>query len=332
MEIAPLIYSRTGECDYNSKFAVRPKSFTEIQWARNKILAAMRNIGRFNGIRRIVASKNGVCIAGIVCTMKYFVNNCLTGAEKDAAQLYSHIRGTLYGVFLGYTFKGSAKEIPDVIDSDLWQWFSKYLVPEWEKKSARTVEVDYFNWKSKPAPKINCGVEFYDSAAVDEEKILKIFDEYLARALTEEVAFCSNVENIQAVEDGIYTAVTTSAGNIAKLKENAEKKRREHEERELRKQEEQERQKRLAEAEKKTSKSLPTDNSVPSTNQKQQNKSTTRQEQQSEPTSGKFTWIILLIILIMIGTIVYWWTNKQENDSESRLSLENHIQLLWIFT
>ena len=171
MEVAPLIHSRTGQCDYNSKFAVRPKGFSEIQWARSKILAATRNIDRFNGIRRIVAAKNGICIAGIVCTMKYFVNNCLTCSERDAAQPYVDVHGRLYGVFLGYTFKGSANEVPDVNYSDLWQWFSKYLVPEWEKKSARTVEVDYFNWnKVKLAPKINRGVEFYDSAAVDEEK------------------------------------------------------------------------------------------------------------------------------------------------------------------
>ena len=144
MKIAPLIHSRTGQCDYNSKFAVRPNDFSEIQWARSKILSATRNISRFNVIRRIVAAKNGVCIAGIVCTMKCFVNNCLTGADKDAAQSYIDVHGRLYGVFLGYAFKGNANEIPDVNYSDLWQWFKKYLVPEWEKKSARTVEVDYF--------------------------------------------------------------------------------------------------------------------------------------------------------------------------------------------
>ena len=39
MKIAPFIHSRTGQCDYNSKFAVRPNGFSEIQWARSKILA-----------------------------------------------------------------------------------------------------------------------------------------------------------------------------------------------------------------------------------------------------------------------------------------------------
>ena len=323
MEVAPLIFSRTGQCDYNSKFAVRPKEFSEIQWARSKILAATRNISRFNGIRRIVAAKNGICIAGIVCTMKYFVNNCLPNAEKEDAQPYSHIRGTLYGVFLGYSFKGNANEIPDVNYSDLWQWFKEYLAPEWEKKSARTVEVDYFTWdRVKSAHVTNHGTEFYDSAAINEENL---FEEYLSRALTEEVAFCSNVENIQAVEDGIYTAVTTSASNVDKLKASMERKRREREEQIRREKEEREKQKKLAEQEKKTSKSSPTNNSP------EQIRNTapppTDKEQKSEPTNQNSIWLISLILLIILGAIVYWWTNKQENDSESHLSLKNHTQL-----
>lgn len=305
MKIAPLIHSRTGQCDYNSKFAVRPNDFSEIQWARSKILAATRNIDRFNGIRRIVAAKNGVCIAGIVCTMKYFVNNCLTGADKDAAQPYIDVHGRLYGVFLGYAFKGNANEIPDVNYSDLWQWFKEYLAPEWEKKSARTVEVDYFTWdRVKSAHVTNHGTEFYDSAAINEENL---FEEYLSRALTEEVAFCSNVENIQAVEDGIYTAVTTSASNIEKLKANLEIKRCEQ---------------------KKTSKSSPTNNSPDQI--RNTSPTSSDKKQQYESTNRNAMWLISLILLIILGAIAYWWTNKQENDSESHLSLKNHTQLLFL--
>lgn len=324
MEVAPLIHSRTGQCDYNPKFAVRPKDFSEIQWARSKILAATRNIDRFNGIRRIVAAKNGVCIAGIVCTMKYFINNRLTDAEKDAAQPYVDVHGRLYGVFLGYAFKGNGNEIPIITDSDLWQWFKEYLVPEWEKKSARTVEVDYFSWdKVKPANVTNHGTEeFYDSATTNDEKL---FDEYLSRALREDVAFCSNVENIQAVEDEIYTAVTTSASNVDKLKAKMERKRREREEQIRRKKEESERQKKLSEQEKKTSKSSPTNNS--SDQIRNTAPTTTDKEQKFEPTNQNSIWLISLILLIILGAIAYWWTHKQENDLESHLSLENHTQL-----
>ncbi|MBR4904833.1 MAG: hypothetical protein IKZ53_09190, partial [Selenomonadaceae bacterium] len=59
--------------------------------------------------------------------------------------------------------------------SDLWQWFKEYLVPEWEKNSARTVEVDYLSWdKVKAAYITNHSTEFYDSAIFDDEEL---FDE-----------------------------------------------------------------------------------------------------------------------------------------------------------
>ena len=323
MEVAPLIHSRTGQCDYNSKFAVRPNGFSEIQWARSKILAATRNIDRFNGIRRIVAAKNGVCIAGIVCTMKYFVNNCLTGADKDAAQPYIDVHGRLYGVFLGYAFKGNANEIPNVNYSDLWQWFSKYLVPEWEKKSARTVEVDYFTWdKVRPTHVTNHGTEFYDSAAFNEESL---FEEYLSRALTEEVAFCSNVENIQAVEDGIYTAVTTSASNVDKLKASMERKRREREEQIRRAKDEQERQRKLAEKEKKTSKSVPQEQFNNSTPPNPTEHINIHQTPQSTPNILKLLLIILLAGSIVFVVIKFFTTQNEEDDSELNSLLENRL-------
>lgn len=323
MEVASLIHSRTGQCDYNSKFAVRPNGFSEIQWARSKILAATRNIDRFNGIRRIVAAKNDVCIAGIVCTMKYFVNNCLTGEDKDAAQPYVDVHGRLYGVFIGYAFKGNANEIPIVTYSDLWQWFSKYLIPEWEKKSARTVEVDYFSWsKVKPAHVTNHGTEFYDSAAINEESL---FEEYLARALTEEVAFCSNVENIQAVEDEIYTAVTTSASNVDKLKANMEKKSREREEQIRHAKEEQERQRKPAEKEKKTSKSVPQEQFDNPTPPKPTEHTNTHQKPQSTPNVLNFLLVILLGGLILFVVTKFFTTQNEEDDSKFNSLLEKRL-------
>ena len=311
MKIAPLIHSRTGECDYNSKFAVRPTnfSFDSISWARSKILAATRNIDRLNGIRRLVAAKNGVCIAGIVCTMKYFVNNCLSGSQQDDAKPYADVQGRLYGVFLGYTFKSNGNEIPVVTNADLWQWFEKYLVPEWNKKSAQTVPVDYFDWDNvAPA----CAVEtsptdkyfdaqLYDAAKFDDEKL---FREYLSKALTstKEITFCSNVDKIQPVEDGIYTAVTTSAKNIAALKNHAQ--------------------------EKKTTESAPQKKSDAPTSSKPATPATVSKQPQSTPTNGNLLLLTLLIALILFLAIIFFTTSERENDSEqnSSLKMETHLK------
>lgn len=219
MEVFPLIHSRTGECDYSPQLAVRPKIFNDanISWARSKILPATRNIGSFDGIRRVVASDGKICIAGVVCTMKYFVNNCLNDDEQQAAQPYIDVQGRKYGVFLGYAFKGDA---PAVSYSELWQWFNKYLAGEWNRKSFKGVESVAEDCASLSGtknftPSAECfSAQIYDAEQFDDKEL---FDMYLFETAKRNVAFCSNVENIQRVEEGVYNAVTTSAGNIAKL-------------------------------------------------------------------------------------------------------------------
>ena len=300
MKIAPLIHSRTGECDYNSKFAVRPMNFSadSISWARSKILAATRNIDRLNGIRRLVATKDGVCIAGIVCTMKYFINNCLSSENKNDAKIYADVQGRLYGVFLGYVFKSNGNEIPVVTESDLWQWFEKYLAPEWNRKSAQTVEVDYFDWDNvaparageTPPTDRYFDVQLYDAAKFDDENL---FREYLSEALTatNEIAFCSNVDKIQPVEEGIYTAITTSAKNIAALKNHA-----------------QEQPQQAVQPEKKTSGLAPQKQSEVPTVSKPTNPATVHKQSQLTPTNGKFLSPTLLIGLISILAIIFFMT------------------------
>lgn len=300
MKIAPLIHSRTGECDYNSKFAVRPKNFSSdsISWARSKILAATRNIDRLNGVRRLAAAKDGVCIAGIVCTMKYFINNCLSGSQQNDAKPYADVQGRLYGVFIGYAFKSKGNEIPVVTNADLWQWFEKYLVPEWNRKSAQTVEVDYFDWDNVASARVGetsptdryFDVRLYDAANFDNEKL---FREYLSEALTStnEIAFCSNVDKIQPVEEGIYTAVTTSAKNITALKNHA-----------------QEQPQQAVQPEKKTSGLAPQKQSEVPTVSKPTNPPTVHKQSQSTPTNGKSLSPTLLIGLIVIVAIIFFMT------------------------
>lgn len=294
MKVYPLIHSRTGACDYIGNFAVRPPSFndTEIKWARSKILPATRNIGQFNGIRRVVASKGAICIAGVVCTMKYFVNNCLSGEDKNSAEPYASIQGTKYGVFLGCAFnKGDA---PDLDDKTLWKWFEKYLADKWNKKSFDGVTSEPEDCDSLPradydfSPTEKCfGAEIYDAAAFDDEKLFKM---YLFETANREVSFCSNVENIQRVEEGIYNAVTTSAGNIAALQ-------------------------------KKTSPTPQTTVPTPA------NKiSTPRHPQQSTPKSEKFPWKILLICLIILAAIIFCLT-RPADDSKPNSATSRQVKL-----
>ena len=224
MKIAPLIHSRTFEVDFNSKFAVRPDDFTDadIEWARKVILPSTQDLDVLGDVRLIAASSNGKCIAGVACQLKTF-------AERhglDAAEEYfCDNRGRFIKVFLGYSIRDAAPNtIPDVKPADLWQLFKEYLAPEWKRKAPETVLAPYRDFATKnltPAPskpvQLFFGVGLYEmSPALNAT----LFEAYLALALKQRpLAFCTNLDRIQPIEDRIYQAVTTTANVIDRLKE-----------------------------------------------------------------------------------------------------------------
>lgn len=197
MKIAPLIHSRTLKCDYNMKFAIRPKDFNDslIYWVRSILLTVTSNLDFVNNLRKIVASKGKIKTAGIVCMMKYFVENLLDGDEQNRARNYSRDNANRnFSVFLGYSFKASGNEIPVVIYFDLWKMFERYLVPKWDREIFDTPQIDYkYEVCSKKSSatiaehdkKIK-GVEIYDSSLNTDENW---FENYLARSLREDVFF-----------------------------------------------------------------------------------------------------------------------------------------------
>ena len=137
MEIAPLIHSRTFYCDFSQNFAVRPNDLN-VQWAMNKILPAMRDVDILNGVRCMFATDGKLCIAGVACNFRYFVDNYLSADERTEAANYLHDeRGREVKIFLGYAFKGSG--VPDVSDSKLWQMFKQTLAPKWNNQTVETV-------------------------------------------------------------------------------------------------------------------------------------------------------------------------------------------------
>lgn len=294
MKIAPLIHSRTLKCDYNMKFAVRPKDFNDslIYWARSVILPATGDLDFVNNVRQIVASKGEIKIAGIVCTMKYFVENLLDGDEQNRARNYSRDNANRnFGVFLGYSFK-AGNEIPDVTYSDLWKMFERYLVPKWDWEIFDTPQIDYeYEVRGKKSSttiaervkKIN-GVEIYESNLNADENL---FENYLARSMKEDVVFCSALDQFQPIADGIYTAVTTSASIITRL----------------------ENSRRETNPPKKKQTANPKTTAT-----------TSHKSAKSTATRWKFILTALIIIILMLfAAMGFFMTSKQENDSEQNL-------------
>ena len=291
MEIAPLIHSRTFYCDFNQNFAVRPSDLN-VQWAMNKILPAMRDVDILEGVRRVVATDGKLCIAGVACNFRYFVDNYLSTDERAEAANYLHDeRGRDVKIFLGYAFKGS--DVPDVSDSKLWQMFKQTLAPEWKRESAETVFGKYescgtksVGGKKSPVATIN-GIAIYETDGRGDKSLFE-------QCLAERKNFCSNVDAIKIAESGEFDIIAATRTVINRLQ---------------------------AEAQKKTQPSPPT----------RQNQSTRQQPFQSQRTQNpklssakekksSSTLIIGVIVLAILAAIAFLVMSPQSEESEERNS------------
>ena len=220
MKIAPLIHSRTLHCDFHSNLAVRPQDL-DVQWARGKILSATNNIENVDGIRKIVAYKGEICIAGIGCNFAEFVEKYLPSVKGDAEKYFQDDNGRYLKVFIGYAFKGSS--IPDVSYLDLWKMFEKYFTPEWERKFFETVIAPYDyevseknSVKDIPNGEKVSNINFY----IDETTSDKLVD----YCLTERKNLCTNVDQMKIIDSGEFEIILTSRGLIDRFKSEQEKK------------------------------------------------------------------------------------------------------------
>lgn len=215
MELAPLIYSRTFYCDFNPNFAVRPADLN-VHWAVDKVLPAMRDVDILNGARHMVATDGKICIAGVACIFRYFVENFLSADERTEAEKFLHDeRGREVKIFIGYAFKGNG--IPDVSNSKLWQMFKQTLAPKWNSQTVNTVIAPYESCSVKSVVKRPFDKKFYPS---NERNDLELFEQCIAAHKD----FCSNVDAVKIAEDGNYEIITAPQSVINRLQAEAQKK------------------------------------------------------------------------------------------------------------
>ena len=213
MQIAPLIHSRTKFCDFNPNFAVRPADL-DVSWAMKKVLQSTSDIDILNGARLLTANNGKVGIVGIACKFRYFIENYAPESFDDAKEFFQDERGREIKIFLGYVFKGAG--VPDVPFKNFWQMFKENLAPKWDLQVAETVITSYENCAEKniggkisPVEKIN-GIDFYTGG---NEKNL------LDQCIADKKNFCSNVDQFKIITSGEFNAISTSANNIERYKQ-----------------------------------------------------------------------------------------------------------------
>ena len=85
VRIAPIIYTRTYRCDFNSEFMVRPDTFmdSDIKWVRKNVLDATGAIDGMRGERWLVIDNGTYRIAGLVGFLKDICEKCNLSNEES---------------------------------------------------------------------------------------------------------------------------------------------------------------------------------------------------------------------------------------------------------
>lgn len=228
--IAPLIYARTYQCDFNTGFLVKPDDFfsSDVQWAREKVLSATAEIDLLNGFRWVIAKKENKFIAGIVCFIKDLVKSAqLTDEELKGAQSYfTDDKGRRIYAFIGLSISDNKEPLKtDFSYEYFWNIFKKFVEPVWQAKSIDTIVEQYTEYFSNKIenitkPNILCeeinNVKYYEQNP-KTDKLL--FDYYLQKAVNMNINFCSNIEDINVLKRQKFSIVTTKQNNIERLRE-----------------------------------------------------------------------------------------------------------------
>jgi len=105
LRVAPLIHTRTYNCDFNSEFLIRPDVFMDIdiKWARKIVLGATAAIDGLQGVRWVIADNGKYRIAGIVGVLKTICSKCKLSEElqQKSKELFCDDKGRLVYAFIG---------------------------------------------------------------------------------------------------------------------------------------------------------------------------------------------------------------------------------------
>lgn len=213
MQVAPLIFSRMLYVDFNQNFSVRPSDL-DTAWARSKINPSIRDVENLQGkIRRVVAAKNNICIAGISGNIEDIVKNISETLQADTEKFFRDFKGRKIKCFIGCVFKGEG--VPAVSDKDLWNFFKGNMSKIWERETSETIPVDYKNFETESAVIQPEGSEKISNVICygggNDEKIWKW-------CIAQKLDFCSNVNQYDIFKDGKYKVIAASQNVINRLK------------------------------------------------------------------------------------------------------------------
>ncbi|PTL28974.1 hypothetical protein C7122_03710 [Lachnospiraceae bacterium oral taxon 096] len=217
MKVAPIIHSRTLNCDFNAEFLVRPERFNSdnIKWARENILKATEDIDSLQGFRWLIVDNGKYRLAGVVGFLEDIC--CEAKGEKGKFEkFFLDNRGRRTFAFVGVVIdKEDNNEYGDIDISTLWEVYVKEVENIWEKKHQGSESSKFKEIQVNSDSVAKSDIEKYLEAnsKLDKEEFARL----MCDGKRENFSFCSNITSWKLVEEGAFDYVTTKSNNIERI-------------------------------------------------------------------------------------------------------------------
>ena len=211
----PVIYTRTFQCDYFTKFHVLPE-FIDASWLLPYIRSATTDMNPAdNNIRKIIITDTDICIFGIIAYAKDIVDLSMLDCTRD------NKGRAVYG-FYGFALQvdESASTVPVFEKNAINAIYKKYIVPVWNDTVQQTQIPEALELQEKAASSNNAEPEYLWNESVniftDEGDL---YDSLLYQAITGDLTcYCSAINDYKALKQSVFNYVVTSKNNIVRLK------------------------------------------------------------------------------------------------------------------
>lgn len=218
MKVAPVIHSRTLNCDFNAEFLVRPERFNSdnIKWARENVLKATEDIDSLQGFRWLIVDNGKYRLAGVV---GFLEDICCEAKEEKGKfeKFFLDNRGRRTFAFVGVVIdKEDNDSYGDIDISTLWKVYVKEVKDIWEKKHQDSKSSEFEEIQVNSDSVAEPDIEKYSEANPELDK--KEFARLMCDGKREKFSFCSNITSWQLAKEGAFDYVTTNSNNIIRIK------------------------------------------------------------------------------------------------------------------
>ncbi len=217
MKVAPIIHSRTLNCDFNAEFLVRPERFNSdnIKWARENVLKATEDIDSLQGFRWLIVDNGKYRLAGVV---GFLEDICCEAKEEKGKfeKFFLDNRGRRTFAFVGVVIdKEDNDSYGDIDISTLWKVYVKEVKDIWEKKHQDSKSSEFEEIQVNSDSVAEPDIEKYSEANPELDK--KEFARLMCDGKREKFSFCSNITSWQLAKEGAFDYVTTKSNNIERI-------------------------------------------------------------------------------------------------------------------